>query len=175
MCIAHIGSPDGWCCRAVREPERLWKFAPSVDANGFTSLSCYQQFNSNTALPLKLGASELRCLKLLRPHDLHIGKKQAHTVVGGVLRYDMLGNGVGNSGVANNFDFNHAVGLPRALVRGVVRAAAHVVHGVALRAQALGIGDQAFFYRCFGNDNEQLFRVCVHGVLWVLIFEIKWG
>ena len=84
----------------------------------------------------------------------------------------MLGNGVGNQGVANNFDFYHAVGLPRALVRGVLAAAAHVVHGVALRAQALGIADQPLFYRRFGDDDKKFLGVGGHGMFRVLILKI---
>jgi hypothetical protein len=85
----------------------------------------------------------------------------------------MLRNGVGHGGITNNFDLYHAVSLPRALVRCVLRSATHVVHGVALRAQALGIANQPLFYRRFGDDDKEFFGVGGHGMFRVLILKIQ--
>jgi hypothetical protein len=67
---------------AVREPERLWKFAPSVDACSWLAVLHHSPAVDIFIVALQmcfrkisLGDVGLSCLKLLRPHHLHIGKK----------------------------------------------------------------------------------------------------
>ena len=66
----------------------------------------------------------------------------------------MLADGLGSSGIHDDFDFD-ILAFPTASTQAVRAFAAHLMDGVATGTESFQIGHQAGFEFIFGDDSEE--------------------